>query len=122
MSLIAIVYHSGYGHTARQAEAVARGALTNTGTEAVLIKPNVVLWQLGTNDAIQHVPVDVFEANVQSNLTALGTGDTAEATRLAGSIETPTPAPLRLSSVIESVSTPSNAVSASSGSETLTEV
>ena len=27
MSLIAIVYHSGYGHTAKQAEAVARGAL-----------------------------------------------------------------------------------------------
>jgi multimeric flavodoxin WrbA len=38
MSLIAIVYHSGYGHTARQAEAVARGALSQPGTDAVLIK------------------------------------------------------------------------------------
>jgi NAD(P)H dehydrogenase (quinone) len=38
MSLIAIVYHSGYGHTARQAEAVARGALTVQGVSAALIK------------------------------------------------------------------------------------
>lgn len=38
MSLIAIVYHSGYGHTARQAEAVARGALALPGTETALIK------------------------------------------------------------------------------------
>ena len=38
MSLIAIVYHSGFGHTAKQAEAVARGALSIPGTDAVLIK------------------------------------------------------------------------------------
>ena len=35
MSKIAIVYHSGYGHTQRQAEAVADGAL-GVGAEAVL--------------------------------------------------------------------------------------
>lgn len=40
-------------------------------TEAVLIKPDVVLWQLGTNDAIQHVPVDTFEANVRKTIKAL---------------------------------------------------
>lgn len=38
MSLIAIVYHSGYGHTAKQAEAVARGALSVAGATAALIK------------------------------------------------------------------------------------
>lgn len=31
MRLIVIVYHSGYGHTAKQAEAVARGALSVAG-------------------------------------------------------------------------------------------
>jgi len=36
MSLVAIVYHSGYGHTARQAEAVARGAL-NVANETVAL-------------------------------------------------------------------------------------
>ncbi|HEV2574096.1 MAG TPA: GDSL-type esterase/lipase family protein [Beijerinckiaceae bacterium] len=40
-------------------------------TEAVLIKPDVVLWQLGTNDAIQHVPVDTFELNVRKTIKAL---------------------------------------------------
>jgi multimeric flavodoxin WrbA len=38
MSHIAIVYHSGYGHTARQAEAVARGALSVAGATAALVK------------------------------------------------------------------------------------
>lgn len=38
MSLIAIVYHSGYGHTARQAEAVARGALSVSGVTSQLIR------------------------------------------------------------------------------------
>ncbi len=36
MSKIAIVYHSGYGHTARQAQAVQEGALSVSGTEATL--------------------------------------------------------------------------------------
>ena len=34
---IAVVYHSGYGHTKVQAEAVARGAASVIGAEAVLI-------------------------------------------------------------------------------------
>lgn len=34
---IAIIYHSGYGHTARQAEAVARGAASAPGTESLLV-------------------------------------------------------------------------------------
>ncbi|NDB69882.1 MAG: flavodoxin family protein [Methylocystaceae bacterium] len=38
MTLIAIVYHSGYGHTARQAEAVATGALTVADTNIALVK------------------------------------------------------------------------------------
>jgi len=35
--LIAIVYHSGYGHTARQAEAVKRGVEQIEGVEALLL-------------------------------------------------------------------------------------
>jgi multimeric flavodoxin WrbA len=34
---VAIVYHSGYGHTARQAQAVARGAASVDGVESLLI-------------------------------------------------------------------------------------
>lgn len=37
MATIAIVYHSGYGHTARQAEAVLAGARSVAGVEATLI-------------------------------------------------------------------------------------
>jgi hypothetical protein len=34
---IAIVFHSGYGHTARQAEAVAEGVRLVDGADAVLL-------------------------------------------------------------------------------------
>ncbi|VTR99330.1 nadph-dependent fmn reductase : Uncharacterized protein OS=Sorangium cellulosum So0157-2 GN=SCE1572_04965 PE=4 SV=1: FMN_red [Gemmata massiliana] len=34
---VAVVFHSGYGHTAKQAQAVAAGAATVTGTETQLI-------------------------------------------------------------------------------------
>jgi NAD(P)H dehydrogenase (quinone) len=38
MARIVIVYHSGYGHTAVQAEAVARGARSAAGTAVQLVK------------------------------------------------------------------------------------
>lgn len=38
MTRIAIVYHSGYGHTAQQAQAVATGALSSPGVIAELVK------------------------------------------------------------------------------------
>lgn len=38
MTIVSVVYHSGYGHTARQAEAVARGALTVPAVTVNLIK------------------------------------------------------------------------------------
>ena len=38
MSTIAIVYHSGYGHTRKQAEAVRSGAASVPGVEARLLK------------------------------------------------------------------------------------
>jgi len=37
MSHVAVVYHSGYGHTAEQAKAVARGAAKVAGTEVSLL-------------------------------------------------------------------------------------
>ena len=42
---VAIVYHSGYGHTVRQAQAVARGAASVANTESLLI---------GIDDIDQH--------------------------------------------------------------------
>jgi multimeric flavodoxin WrbA len=42
MTQIAIVYHSGYGHTAKQAEAVARGAASVAGAEAQLISVETI--------------------------------------------------------------------------------
>jgi len=37
MTTVAIVYHSGYGHTQKQAEAVAAGAAAVAGVKAVLV-------------------------------------------------------------------------------------
>jgi len=42
VSQIAIVYHSGYGHTARQAEAVARGVRSSPGAAIHLIRAEEV--------------------------------------------------------------------------------
>lgn len=55
MVKVAIVYHSGYGHTAKQAEAVAAGAATVPDTEVNLIKVEDIgdNWDvLNTADAI----------------------------------------------------------------------
>lgn len=56
MAKIAIAYHSGYGHTGRQAEAVLAGAKSVAGAEAVLINVteiNEAGWaELADADAI----------------------------------------------------------------------
>jgi NAD(P)H dehydrogenase (quinone) len=56
MSLqVAVIYHSGYGHTAKQAEAVARGASSAPNSESLLIKVDEIAqyWdKLETVDAI----------------------------------------------------------------------
>jgi len=55
MTKIAVVYHSGYGHTAVQAEAVARGAKKVAGAEVTLLTSDEAQqkWEiLGTADAI----------------------------------------------------------------------
>jgi NAD(P)H dehydrogenase (quinone) len=56
MAHIAIAYHSGYGHTGRQAEAVARGAASVAGATAELLPvdaPDDELWaKLAAADAI----------------------------------------------------------------------
>ena len=55
MKKIAIVYHSGYGHTARQAEAVLAGAQAVEGVHAKLYSVETLddaRWQeLGDADA-----------------------------------------------------------------------
>lgn len=53
--LVSIVYHSGYGHTARQAQAVAEGASRVAGVEVVLIEvaDGEISWAtLEASDAI----------------------------------------------------------------------
>lgn len=59
MTTVAIVYFSGYGHTAKQAEAVAQGAGGVPGTEVKLLRidqdgnlPDGALDELSTADAI----------------------------------------------------------------------
>jgi NAD(P)H dehydrogenase (quinone) len=37
MSQVCVVYHSGYGHTQKQAEAVAEGVASVDGVSAILI-------------------------------------------------------------------------------------
>ncbi len=39
--------------------------------EAALVKPDLVLWQLGTNDAVQRIPVDQFERTVSRTISIL---------------------------------------------------
>jgi multimeric flavodoxin WrbA len=55
---VAVVYHSGYGHTAKQAEAVARGAATG-GTESLLISVDEIdqYW-----DKLEQVDAIIFGA------------------------------------------------------------
>jgi multimeric flavodoxin WrbA len=56
MTQVAVVYHSGYGHTARQAEAVRDGAQSVAGIEAKLLSvddANDAFWaDLAAADAI----------------------------------------------------------------------
>jgi len=51
MAKIAIVYHSGYGHTKRQAEAVHRGAAGVKGVEALLFTSEEAMQRLDDLDA-----------------------------------------------------------------------
>jgi len=51
MSKIAIVYHSGYGHTQKQAEAVRDGAASNTNDEVQLISVDDIESHWETLDA-----------------------------------------------------------------------
>jgi len=56
MTQVAVVYHSGYGHTARQAQAVHEGASAVPGVEATLLSVDQMddaFWQhLAAADAI----------------------------------------------------------------------
>jgi multimeric flavodoxin WrbA len=55
MAQVSVVYHSGYGHTAKQAEAVARGARNVAGTKVHLISVDQAEknWEiLNNSDAI----------------------------------------------------------------------
>lgn len=54
---VAIVYHSGYGHTAKQAQAVARGVRSVEGTESLLISVEDIDQHWAT---LEHVDGIIF--------------------------------------------------------------
>ncbi len=47
---------------------LARDAAVRIKSEVALAKPDLVLWQLGTHDALMHVPVDEFKTTVRETL------------------------------------------------------
>jgi lysophospholipase L1-like esterase len=47
---------------------LARQAADRLRNEVALSQPDLVLWQLGTHDALMHVPVDDFKATVGATL------------------------------------------------------
>jgi multimeric flavodoxin WrbA len=52
---IAIIYHSGYGHTAKQAEAVARGAATAPDTTSLLISVDEIDQHWATLEGVDAI-------------------------------------------------------------------
>lgn len=55
---------------------LARDAADRIKTEVALTKPDLVLWQLGTHDALMHVPVGEFKTTVRETLVWLKERDT----------------------------------------------
>jgi len=47
---------------------VAETTAERIRSEVALSRPDLVLWQLGTNDALARVPIDQFEATVRSTI------------------------------------------------------
>ncbi len=50
---------------------VAEGASARMKDTVLRVKPDLVLWQVGTNDAIRHVDLDTFKACLRRTLTWL---------------------------------------------------
>ena len=50
---------------------LASDAAERLRTQVALVKPDLVLWQLGTHDALRQVPVDEFSATVSETLVWL---------------------------------------------------
>lgn len=68
MSKIAIIYHSGYGHTQSQAQAVHRGASTLSGTQCELIAVNAE----GDISDVQWAFLDATDAIIFGSPTYMG--------------------------------------------------
>src|SRR5262249_19038099 len=47
---------------------LAEAASERIKIEVALTQPDIVLWQVGTNDALAHVPVDSFDLSVASTV------------------------------------------------------
>jgi acyl-CoA thioesterase I len=50
---------------------VAQGAADRMRREVEEVKPDLVIWQVGTNDALSHVAIDRFRACLQKTLSWL---------------------------------------------------
>jgi NAD(P)H dehydrogenase (quinone) len=66
---VVIAFHSGYGHTAVIAEAVARGA-SDAGAQAISISVDSITWE-------QWVQLDEADAIIFGSPTYMGTASTA---------------------------------------------
>jgi lysophospholipase L1-like esterase len=47
---------------------VAQGAADRMKHEVEKTKPDLVIWELGTNDALRHVSLDKFKASLKATL------------------------------------------------------
>ncbi len=47
---------------------LARQAADRIKTEVALLRPDLVLWQVGTHDALMHVPIDEFKTTIGTAL------------------------------------------------------
>jgi acyl-CoA thioesterase I len=47
---------------------LAANAATRMKNEVALVQPDLVLWQVGTNDALAYVPIDEFTATVKDQI------------------------------------------------------
>ena len=78
MSKVAVVYHSGYGHTAEVAKAVARGAAGIAGIDAQLISVADVDKQAFTDALLPLYPTLITDPTLRSMVRRIQTDDPLE--------------------------------------------
>jgi NAD(P)H dehydrogenase (quinone) len=73
MSKVCVVYHSGYGHTQKQAEAVAEGIASESGAECRLLP----VAELESEEAPAWAELDACDAMIFGSPTYMGSASAA---------------------------------------------